>query len=165
MINLSRVINSVYDKSCKYLENRCKSSKYYDKLTYRRMAWIQAPRQSQDGTAVPSWLCLEAVINTCTKLTSAEYTIEMSWWWVEKMPETCRVFIHSVFCLTTDPKPPLKRFLHIVRSRASSFKWEYPLLSLRPSSSFLHLLPRLLITSISPFIFPSLTCFRRQFLL
>jgi hypothetical protein len=40
-------------------------------------------------------------------------------------------FIHSVFCLTTGPKPPLKRFLHIVRSRASSFKWEYPLPSLR----------------------------------
>ena len=31
-------------------------------------------------------------------------------------------FIHSVFCLTTGPKPPPKRFLHIVRSRASSFK-------------------------------------------
>jgi len=31
-------------------------------------------------------------------------------------------FIHSVFCLTTGPKPPPKRFLHIVRSTASSFK-------------------------------------------
>ena len=31
-------------------------------------------------------------------------------------------FIHSVFCLTTGPKPPLKRFHHIVRSRASFFK-------------------------------------------
>ena len=31
-------------------------------------------------------------------------------------------FIHSVFCMTTVPKPPLKRFLHTVRSRASSFK-------------------------------------------
>jgi hypothetical protein len=31
-------------------------------------------------------------------------------------------FIHSVFYLTTGPKLPLKRFLHIVRSRASSFK-------------------------------------------
>ena len=51
-----------------------------------------------------------------------------------------------------------------MRSVASSFKWEYPLLSLRSSSSFLHLLPRLLVTSISPFIFPSITCFRRQFL-
>ena len=31
-------------------------------------------------------------------------------------------FIHSVICLTTGPKPPPKRCLHIVRSRASSFK-------------------------------------------
>ena len=74
------------------------------------------------------------------------------------------LFIHSVFCLTTSSKPPPNRFLHTVRSRASSFKWEYPLLYLRSSSSFLRLLPRLLVTSISPFIFPSITCFRRQFL-
>ena len=73
-------------------------------------------------------------------------------------------FIHSLICLTTGPMPPPKRCLHIVRSRASSFKWEYPLLSLRSSSSFLRLLPRLLATSISPFIFRSITCFRRQFL-
>ena len=73
-------------------------------------------------------------------------------------------FIHSVFCLTTGPKPSPKRFLHIVRFRASSFKWEYPILSLRSSSSFLRLLLRLLATSISPFIFPSITSFRRQFL-
>ena len=51
-----------------------------------------------------------------------------------------------------------------MRSKASSFKWEYPLLSLRSSSSFLRLLPRLLVTSLSPFIFPSITRFRRQFL-
>jgi hypothetical protein len=50
---------------------------------------------------------------------------------------------HLVFCLTTGSKPPPKRFLHIVRSRASSFKWEYPLHSLRSSSSFLRLLPGL----------------------
>jgi hypothetical protein len=37
-------------------------------------------------------------------------------------------------------------------------------LSLRSSSSFLRLLPNLLVTSISPFIFPSITCFRKQFL-
>ena len=71
---------------------------------------------------------------------------------------------YSVVCLTTGPKPLPKRFLHIVRSKASSFKWEYPLVSLRSSSSFLRLLPRLLVTSISPFIFPSITWFRRQFL-
>jgi hypothetical protein len=40
-------------------------------------------------------------------------------------------FIHLVVCLTTGPKPLPKRALHIVRSRASSFRWEYPLLSLR----------------------------------
>jgi hypothetical protein len=51
-----------------------------------------------------------------------------------------------------------------VWSRASSFKWEYPLLSLRSSSSFLRLLPRLHITSIPPFIFPSVTRCRRHFL-
>ena len=81
-----------------------------------------------------------------------------------KRTEFTTTFIHLVFCVTTGPKPPLKRFLHVVRSRASSFKWEYLLLSLRSSSSFLRLLPRILVTSISPFIFPSITCFRRQFL-
>ena len=75
------------------------------------------------------------------------------------------IIIQYAVCLTTGPKPLPKRFLHIERSKASSFKWEYPLLPLRLSSSFLRLLPRLLVTSISPFIFPSITCFRRQFLL
>ena len=70
----------------------------------------------------------------------------------------------SVICQTTGPKPLPKRFLHIVRSRASSFNWKYPLLSLRSSSSSLRFLPRLLVISICPFIFPSITCFRRQFL-
>jgi len=70
----------------------------------------------------------------------------------------------SLVCLTTRPKPLTKRALHIVRSRASSFKWEYPLLSLRLSSSFLRLLPHLPVTSMLPFIFPSITRFRRQFL-
>ena len=70
----------------------------------------------------------------------------------------------SVICQTTGPKPLPERFLHIVRSRASSFNWQYPLLSLTSSSSFVRLLPRLLITSICPFIFPWITCCRRQFL-
>ena len=64
----------------------------------------------------------------------------------------------------TGTKPLPKRFLHIVRSRASSFNWQYSLMSLRSSGSFLRLLPRLLVTSICPFIFPSITCCRRQFL-
>ena len=63
----------------------------------------------------------------------------------------------------TGSKPPPKGFLHILRSSVSSFKWEYPLLSLSSPSSFLRLLHRLLFTSISPFIFPSISCFRRQF--
>ena len=76
----------------------------------------------------------------------------------------CLVFIHLVVCLTTGPKPLPKRALHIVRSRASSFKWEYPLLSLRSFNSFLRFLPCLPVTSIPPCIFPSMTRCRRQFL-
>jgi len=79
----------------------------------------------------------------------------------------CKVksaFIHLVVCLTTGPNPLPKRALHIVRSKASSFKWDYHLLSLRSSSSFLRLLLRLPVTSIPPFIFPSITRCRRQFL-
>jgi len=74
------------------------------------------------------------------------------------------IFIHLVVCLTRGPKPLLKWALHIVWSRASSFKWEYPLLSLRSSNSFLRLLPCLPVTSIPPCIFFSVTCCRRQFL-
>jgi hypothetical protein len=73
-------------------------------------------------------------------------------------------FVHFVVCLMTGPKPLPKRALHLVRSIASSFKWEYPYLSLRSSSSFLRLLPRLSVTSIPPFMFPSVTRCRRQFL-
>ena len=73
-------------------------------------------------------------------------------------------FIHLVVCLTTGPKPLPKRAVHIMWSRASSFKWEYPLPSLRSSSNFLHLLPHLPVTFIPPFVFPSITCCRRQFL-
>jgi hypothetical protein len=51
-----------------------------------------------------------------------------------------------------------------VRSRASSVKWEYHFLSTGSSSSSLRLLPRLPVTSIPPFISPSITRCRRQFL-
>jgi hypothetical protein len=49
-------------------------------------------------------------------------------------------------------------------SRASSFRWNYPLLCLRSSSSFLRLFPRLPVTSIPQFLIPSITCCRQQFL-
>jgi hypothetical protein len=51
-----------------------------------------------------------------------------------------------------------------VRSSASSFNFQYFLFSLRSSSSCLRLLPRLLIIYLLPSNFPSITCFRRQFL-
>jgi hypothetical protein len=73
-------------------------------------------------------------------------------------------FIHSSVCLTTGPKHFPERPLHIGRSRASSFKWEYPLISLRSSKSFLRLLLCLPVTSIPPCIFSSITHCRRQFL-
>jgi len=50
-----------------------------------------------------------------------------------------------------------------VRSSASYFNFQYPLLSLRSSSSSLRLLPRLPVTSVLHSIFPSITWFRRQF--
>jgi hypothetical protein len=49
-----------------------------------------------------------------------------------------------------------------VRSRDSSFKWEYPLLSLRASNSFLRLPPCHPATSIPPCIFLLVTRCRRQ---
>jgi hypothetical protein len=73
-------------------------------------------------------------------------------------------FIHLAFCLTTGPQPLPRRAVHIVRSRSSSFRWEYPLLSLKSSSSFPRLISPLPVSSIFPFIFPSITCCRRQFL-
>ena len=88
-------------------------------------------------------------------------TSRITWKSVENF---MNLVIYSVLCRTTGSEPLPKWCLHIVRSRASSFKWEYPLLSLKSSSSFLRLLPRFHVTSISPFIFPSITCFRRQFL-
>ena len=74
------------------------------------------------------------------------------------------LLIHLLVCLTTGQELLPKRALHIVRSRASSFKWEYPLLSIRSFSSFPRLLSRLPVTSIPPFIFPWINCCRRQFL-
>ena len=84
--------------------------------------------------------------------------------YIHTFNQLCISFIHSAVCLTTGPKPFPKPALHTVQSTASSFKWQYPLLSLTSSSSFLRLLPRLPVTSIRPFNFPSITRCRRQFL-
>ena len=50
-----------------------------------------------------------------------------------------------------------------MRSNASSFNFQHPLVSLRSTSSCLRLLPHHPVTSISPSIFTSITCFSRQF--
>ena len=67
-------------------------------------------------------------------------------------------------CLTTGPKPLLKRVLRRLRSSASSFDLQYTPFALRSSSSCLLLILHLPVTSLLPTIFPSITCFRRQFL-
>ena len=103
---------------------------------------------------VRKWLC-------CELLMLFRHEIPLSRKYIKQATYT---FIHLVVCLTTGPKPLPNRALHIVRSRASAFNCEYPLLSLRSSSSFLCFLLRLPVTSIPPFIFPSITRCRRQFL-
>jgi len=52
---------------------------------------MTASKQSQDGTAFHPDSAWKRSSKTCMKLTSVECTAENSWWWAEKMPETCRV--------------------------------------------------------------------------
>jgi hypothetical protein len=108
------------------------------------------------------------VSNVCSRLTEHRFTEVLSLlaWFVQCLvaqPCMKNLLIHLAVCLTTGPKPLSKRALYIVRSRASSFRCEYPLLSFWSSSSFLRLLPRLPVTYIPPFIFPSVTCCRRMY--
>ena len=65
---------------------------------------------------------------------------------------------HS-FCslFKTSPQLHPKLVLHRLRSSDSSFCFQYPVFSLRPPSNFVRLLPRLLVTSILPSTFPSIT--------
>jgi len=78
-----------------------------------------------------------------------------------KVGMCCR--IHLVVCLTTGSKPFPKR---AQPSAIQSFLLQVSVssLSLRLSYSFLRPLPRLPVNSIRPFIFPSITRCRRQFL-
>ena len=70
----------------------------------------------------------------------------------------------SVAFLTTDTNPLPNQVLYTVPSSASFFSLQYPLFSLRSYSSLLRLLPRHSLSSSLPFVFPSITCFRRRFL-
>jgi hypothetical protein len=73
--------------------------------------------------------------------------LENRTWRTGEIAKQKRQSIHSAVCLTTGPKPLLNQALHILRSRASSFRCEYPLLSLRSSNSFLRPFPRLPVNS------------------
>jgi len=39
----------------------------------------------------------ESCHQTCMTYTSAEYTVENSWWWTEELPETCRFSSQNMF--------------------------------------------------------------------
>jgi hypothetical protein len=67
-------------------------------------------------------------------------------------------FVCDFAVFTTRSRPLVRRVLLRVRSGASSFKFRYPVFSLRSYSDCLHLLRRPLVHSA----FPSVTCFRRQ---
>ena len=60
-----------------------------------------------------------------------------------------------VVCPVTAPHPLQKILLHRPRSSASSFNFQYPLLSSRSSSNCERLLPRLPVSSSFPSVFPS----------
>ena len=65
-----------------------------------------------------------------------------------------------IVCLMTCPQPLPQPVLHTVRSSASSFNLQYPVVFLRSSSSCLRLFSRLRITFDCH---PWIMCFRRQF--
>jgi len=70
-----------------------------------------------------------------------------------KTHQSMMSFIHCAVCRTTAPQPLPKPVLHTVRSSASSSNFQYPLLSLRSSSSCLRLLPRLPTACILPMLY------------
>jgi len=53
-------------------------------LVYVMQVWWQISSTSR-------MVVLEICHQTCMTYTSAERTVENSWWWTEEMPETCRV--------------------------------------------------------------------------
>ena len=67
---------------------------------------------------------------------------------------------YSAVCLMRGPQRLPRRVSHTLQSSAPSFDFQYPLFSLRSSGSCLRLLSRRPTTSI----FPSIMCFRMQYL-
>ena len=72
-------------------------------------------------------------------------------------------FIRQAVCLTTGPQPLPQRVLYTLQSSASTFNFQYSLICFMSSIICLRLLPRLAVTLSFP-LFPSITCFIRQFL-
>jgi len=56
---------------------------------------LTACEQDQDGTAVPSWSCSQAVTLTGMTCAIAVCTVKNSWWWTEELSETCRVLFQK----------------------------------------------------------------------
>ena len=54
--------------------------------------WYMSCRFDDSFQIRPGWSYLKAVIKICMTYTSAEFTVQNSWWWTEELPETCRDF-------------------------------------------------------------------------
>jgi hypothetical protein len=99
-----------------------------------------ATESHEEGAEVP----IQLICNRFNLLPHSEYISQITSAVLPYQRERLRKDLSSsVICQTTGPQPLPKRFLHLMRSRASSFKLEYPLRSPRSSSNFLRLLPRL----------------------
>ena len=60
--------------------------------------WYMSCRFHDNFQERPSWMVVfESCHQTCMTYTSAECTVENSWWWTEELPETCRVSWQNKF--------------------------------------------------------------------
>jgi hypothetical protein len=118
-------------------------------------------------------LCLLSTLHTCHTATrpALDPRLQYMFEYIDTGIVTTETYVYNyilywliIACPTRGPQPFPKPFLHIMRSTASSFNFKYHLFSLRWESSWLLLLLHLPVTSVLPSIFPSITCFRRQFL-
>ena len=105
------------------------------------------------------WQSYKLYTKFCSPTNAVRFQYEHGWFKIIWKNNTKpKIFIHSFSILSDDMSKASSKTMPPYSAMQSL------LLSLRSSSSFLRLLPRLLATSISPFIFPSVTCFRMQFL-
>jgi len=65
-------------------------------LVYFMLIWWQlSSRTRMELSSI--LVVLESCNQTCMTYTSAECTVENSWWWAEELPETCRVSWQNKF--------------------------------------------------------------------